>query len=88
VCGGLDRPPENPARPAKNPGYSKDSIGFQNTTGRASRLSSCLSEEVLNPTGPCVQAEWILSFSCASTTPRVVVVNASLHLLSAVLHPA
>jgi len=35
-----------------------------------------------------VQAEWILSFSCASTTPRAVVVNASLHLLSAVLHPA
>jgi len=35
-----------------------------------------------------MQAEWILSFPWASTTPRAVVVNASLHLLSAVLHPA
>ena len=75
-------------RPGQNPENLKELLGFGRAVSAAVPLRSYLRSEPRSPPEPCVQAEWTLLFSWISTTPRRVVVNASLHLPSTSLHSA
>ena len=75
-------------RSGQNPENLKEFLGLGRAASRAVRLRSYLCSELRTPPEPCVQAEWTLLFSWMFTTPRRVVVKASLHLSSTSLHPA